>query len=102
MRRARGARNARAGRPSWTRSSSGREYTHRLVILLTRPTGYIGMRLGARLGATGERLRCLLLPEDPVDPGRAFATHVVRGDVAPLAPFLPFGAGVPTIGPARA
>src|SRR6266542_4140016 len=93
MRRARGARNARADRP-WARSSPGREYTQRLVILLTGATGYIGMRLGARLAATGEQLRCLVLPEDPVDPGRAFAAEVVRGDVTRLDSLLSYGEGV--------
>jgi len=75
----------------------GREYTHRLVILLTGATGYIGMRLGARLAAAGERLRCLVLPDDPVDPGRSFAADVVRGDVSRLDSFASHGEGVTTI-----
>lgn len=67
------------------------------MILLTGATGYIGMRLGARLAATGERLRCLVLPEDPVDPGRVFAADMVRGDVTRLDSFLSYGEGVTAV-----
>jgi nucleoside-diphosphate-sugar epimerase len=67
------------------------------VILLTGATGYIGMRLGARLAAAGERVRCLVLPDDPVDPGRRFDADVVRGDVTRLDSFLSHGEGVTAI-----
>ena len=75
----------------------GREYTHRLVILLTGASGYIGQRVGARLAAGGERIRCLVLPDDPIDPGRHFAADVVRGDVTRLDSFLPHGEDVDTV-----
>ena len=67
------------------------------MILLTGATGYIGMRLGARLAAAGERVRCLVLPDDPVDPGRRFDADVVRGDVTSLDSFLSHGEGVTAI-----
>jgi len=75
----------------------GGEYTQRLVILLTGASGYIGLRVGAHLAASGERLRCLVLPDDPVDPGARFAADVVRGDVTRLDSFLACGEGVDTI-----
>jgi nucleoside-diphosphate-sugar epimerase len=75
----------------------GGEYTQRLVILLTGATGYIGMRLGPRLSAAGERLRCLVLPDDPVNPGRHFAAEVVRGDVTRPDSFASHGEGVTAI-----
>ena len=75
----------------------GGEYTQRLVILLTGASGYIGLRVGARLAAAGERIRCLVLPDDPVDPARRFAAEVVRGDVTDLDSFLAHGEGVTTI-----
>jgi NADH dehydrogenase len=67
------------------------------LILLTGASGYIGIRLGDRLAAAGERLRCLVLPDDPVDPGRRFAADVVRGDVSRLDSFASYGEGVTTI-----
>ena len=67
------------------------------MILLTGASGYIGMRIGARLAAAGERLRCLVLPEDPVDPGQRFTADVVRGDVSRLDSLLPHGQGVTAI-----
>jgi nucleoside-diphosphate-sugar epimerase len=67
------------------------------LILLTGASGYIGMRLGARLAAAGERLRCLVLPGDPVDPGQRFTAEVVRGDVSRLDSLLPHGEGVTAI-----
>ena len=75
----------------------GREYTHRLVILLTGASGYIGLRVGPHLAAAGERIRCLALPGDPVDPGQRFAADVVRGDITHLDSVLPHGEGVTAI-----
>lgn len=67
------------------------------MILLTGASGYIGRRVGARLAAAGERVRCLVLPDDPVDPGRHFPAEVVRGDVTSLDSILPHGEGVTAI-----
>jgi nucleoside-diphosphate-sugar epimerase len=52
------------------------------------------MRLGAHLAAGGARLRCLVLPDDPVDPGRTFPADVARGDVSRLDSFASHGEGV--------
>jgi nucleoside-diphosphate-sugar epimerase len=67
------------------------------LILLTGASGYIGMRIGARLAAAGNELRCLVLPGDPVDPAARFRGDVVRGDVSRLDSVLPHGKGVTAI-----
>ncbi|MGZ5427478.1 MAG: NAD-dependent epimerase/dehydratase family protein [Thermoanaerobaculia bacterium] len=51
------------------------------VVLLTGATGYLGERVLARLAASGRKVRCLVLPGDPDDPGRHFPCDVVRGDL---------------------
>jgi NADH dehydrogenase len=55
------------------------------------------MRVGAHLASRGERLRCLVVPGDPVDPASRFQTEVVRGDVTDLDTFASRGEGVTAI-----
>ena len=67
------------------------------MILLTGASGYIGMRVGARLAAAGDQVRCLVLPGDPVDPGRHFSADVRRGDITSLDSILSHGEGATAI-----
>lgn len=67
------------------------------MLLLTGASGYIGLRVGAHLASRGQRLRCLVLPGDPVDPAGRFPTEVVRGDVTDLGTFASRGEGVTAI-----
>src|SRR4029453_4030889 len=80
----------------------GRGDSRRLVILLAGASGYIGLRVGPHLAAAGERIRCLALPGDPVDPGQRFAADVVRGDITHLDSVLPHGEGVDASAPPAA
>jgi len=67
------------------------------VLLLTGASGYIGMRVGERLASRSRRLRCLVLPDDPVDPANRFPTQVVRGDLTVPDSFAACGEGVNAI-----
>jgi nucleoside-diphosphate-sugar epimerase len=67
------------------------------VIFLTGASGYVGTRIGERLAGRARRLRCLVLPGDPVDPGNLFPTQVVRGDLRDLDSFAAYGDGVNAI-----
>ena len=67
------------------------------MIFLTGASGYVGMRVGERLASRSRRLRCLVLPGDPVDPGNRFPSQVVRGDVRDLDSFAPYGKDVNAI-----
>jgi nucleoside-diphosphate-sugar epimerase len=67
------------------------------VLFLTGASGYVGMRVGERLAGRGRRLRCLVLPDDPVDPGNRFPAQVVRGDLRDLDSFAAYGDGVNAI-----
>ncbi len=51
------------------------------MILLTGATGYIGDRILRRLARKNSRFRCLVLPDDPADPGRSHPVEVVRADL---------------------
>ena len=67
------------------------------MIFLTGASGYVGMRVGERLAGHSRRVRCLVLPDDPVDPGNFFPTQVVRGDLRDLDTFAAYGDGVNAI-----
>jgi nucleoside-diphosphate-sugar epimerase len=67
------------------------------VLFLTGASGYIGMRVGERLAGRNRRVRSLVLPDDPVDPGGRFPTQVVRGDLTSPASFDAYGEGVNAI-----
>ena len=67
------------------------------MIFLTGASGYVGMRVGERLAGRSRRVRCLVLPGDPVDPGNRFPTQVVRGDLRDLDSFAGSGEGVNAI-----
>ena len=72
-------------------------YTLALVLFLTGASGYIGMRVGERLAGRDRRVRSLVLPDDPVDPGHRFPTQVVRGDLTAPGSFDAYGEGVNAI-----
>jgi NADH dehydrogenase len=67
------------------------------VIFLTGGSGYVGQRLLARLAARGERVRCLVLPGDPVDLAARFPVEVVRGDLLDAASLETAGEGVTAV-----
>jgi nucleoside-diphosphate-sugar epimerase len=67
------------------------------VLFLTGASGYIGMRVGERLAGRSRRLRCLVLPDDPIDPANRFPTQVVRGDLTLPGSFDAYGEGVNAI-----
>ena len=67
------------------------------MLFLTGASGYVGMRIGERLAGRNRRLRCLVLPGDPVDPGNRFPAQVVRGDLRDLDSFAAYGEGVNAI-----
>jgi len=67
------------------------------VLFLTGASGYIGMRVGERLASRNRRVRSLVLPDDPVDPGHRFPTQVVRGDLTLPGSFDAYGEGVNAI-----
>jgi NADH dehydrogenase len=67
------------------------------VLFLTGASGYIGTRVGAHFAGKSRRLRCLVLPDDRVDPGNRFPTQVVRGDLTALDTFAAYGDGVNAI-----
>jgi len=54
------------------------------VIFVTGATGYVGRHLLERLRSLGRPVRCLVLPDDPHDPG-APRVEVVRGDLRDAA-----------------
>ena len=67
------------------------------MLFLTGASGYIGMRVGERLASRNRRVRSLVLPDDPVDPGHRFPTQVVRGDLTLPGSFDAYGDGVNAI-----
>ena len=67
------------------------------MLFLTGASGYIGMRVGERLASRNRRVRSLVLPDDPVDPGHRFPTQVVRGDLTLPGSFDAYGEGVNAI-----
>lgn len=67
------------------------------MIFLTGGTGYVGQRLLGRLTARGEKVRCLVMPGDPVDLAERFPVEVVRGDLLDPAPLEKAGAGVTAV-----
>lgn len=67
------------------------------MLFLTGASGYIGMRVGERLAGRNRRVRSLVLPDDPVDPGHRFPTQVVRGDLTAPGSFDAYGEGVNAI-----
>ena len=67
------------------------------MLFLTGASGYIGMRVGERLAGRNRRVRSLVLPDDPVDPGGRFPTQVVRGDLTAPGSFDAYGDGVNAI-----
>jgi NADH dehydrogenase len=67
------------------------------MIFLTGATGYVGSRLVRRLAAQGERLRCLVLPDDPAEPLTGLDVEVVRGTVTDADSFLAHGRGVDAV-----
>jgi nucleoside-diphosphate-sugar epimerase len=67
------------------------------MIFLTGATGYVGSHLVARFLAQGKRVRCLVIPGDPLEPRPSPGLEVVRGDVADLSSFEAHGDGVTAI-----
>lgn len=64
------------------------------MIFVTGATGYVGSRLVRHLAAQGERLRCLVLPDDPAEALRGLDVEVVRGDLTDADGFLAHGQGM--------
>lgn len=67
------------------------------MIFLTGATGFVGSHLVARLLSQGERVRCLVMPGDPLEPKAAPGLEVVHGDVVELPSFEAHGDGVTAI-----
>ena len=55
------------------------------------------MRVGERLASRNRRVRCLVLPEDAVDPAHHFPSQIVRGDLTLPGSFDAYGEGVNAI-----
>jgi nucleoside-diphosphate-sugar epimerase len=51
------------------------------MVFVTGATGYIGRALVAHLTRSGARVRCLVLPGDPLEPASSDLVEVVHGDV---------------------
>ena len=67
------------------------------VVLVTGATGYVGQALLRRLVEASFRVRCLVLPDDPVDLKAALPVEVVRGDLTRAETLSEHGAGVGAI-----
>ena len=67
------------------------------VVLVTGATGYVGGAVVRRLVDAGYRVRCLVLPDDPIDPGARLPVEVVRGDLTRSETLLGHGDGVVSI-----
>lgn len=67
------------------------------MILLTGATGYIGRHLLRRLGARGDRVRCLVLPDETLNGAVSERVEVARGDVTQFDSLVATGAGIRTI-----
>lgn len=67
------------------------------MMFVTGATGYVGRFLVRRLVEASLRVRCLVLPDDTLEPLASLPVEVVRGDVTRLETLLPHGDGLGSI-----
>ena len=67
------------------------------TVFVTGATGYVGRFFVRRLVEASRRVRCLVLPDDTIEPLAGLDVEVVRGDVTRLDTLLAHGGGVGAI-----